>query len=521
MKRLNLKYIYQGISEKRNKKEMKKRFFWIFFSLILVAAAGLRLYDITKFPPSLYWEEVALGYDSYSILETGKDHHGQPYPIVAFESFGDWKPSLYFYVLVPFIKFLGLTELAVRLPAAISGITIVIGVGALAKYFTKEKNKKTLQLVAMTVTAISPWAIQFSRAGWEVNLATALILWGVVLFMKGLEIKKKQFWFLIGSVILLSLSMYAYHSARIIAPLLGLGLAMLWLKKHHKNWAQIIIPAMISLILISPIILSLGNSQINHRFAETSIFSDLSVIQESNLRKDRPGNTLLSRIIYHRYVLFGKEILQNFFDHFNADFLFVSGDINPRHSIQYMGTFYHIEAIFLLLGFYALFSRKIKYRWFLLWWLIIGIFPAALTKTTPHALRILPTLPVWMILIGLGVKESIGFTVKCQLCQRLLVLIIALVYLGEFTMFWRFYSKIYPQFYAQEWQYGYKETILEIEASRQENPDEIIYVSREKGRPAMYYWFYTQTDPREVQAENSTAKKDQSEFLEFKNLRFE
>ena len=87
-------------------------------------------------------------------------------------------------------------------------------------------------------------------------------------------------------------------------------------------------------------------------------------------------------------------------------------------------------------------------------------------------------------------------------------------------MFWRFYSKVYPTLYAHEWQYGYKEEILELEAQRQKNPDEIIYVSREKGRPAMYYWFYTQTDPREVQAANDTVEKDQGEFLEFKNLRF-
>ena len=497
---------------------MKQRLFLRLFTFILIVATGLRLYGITSFPPSPYWEEVALGYDAYSILETGKDHHGNSFPIVAFESFGDWKPALYFYALVPFIKFLGLTELAVRLPAALSGIAIVIGVGILARQFVEKKKRNIFQLIVMGVTAISPWAIQFSRAGWEVNLATALILWGVVLFMKGLEKKKRKLWFLIGSVVLLSLSMYAYHSAKVVAPLLGLGLAILWFKKKEKNLAQLIISAGVALVLISPIIFSLGSSQTNQRFTETSIFSDSSVIEESNLRKERAGNTLLSRVIYHRYVLFTKEILQNFFDHFQADFLFVSGDVNPRHSIQYMGTFYHLEAVFLILGFYALFSRKNKYGWFLLWWLVIGIFPAALTKTTPHALRILPTLPVWMILIGLGIQESLNLFKKYK---KVLVVMIVLVYLASMSMFWRFYSKIYPELYADEWQDGYQEEILKIEALRGQNPDDIIHISREKGRPAMYYWFYTQTDPREVQAENKTAKKDQGEFLEFKNLRFE
>lgn len=496
---------------------MKRRIFWLFFTVILIAASSLRLYGLTKFPPSLYWEEVALGYDAYSILETGKDHHGNSLPIVAFESFGDWKPALYFYTIVPFIKLLGLTELAVRLPAVLSGIAIVIGVGVLARQLAKEKKKNITQLIAMGATAISPWAIQFSRAGWEVNLATALILWGVVLFMRGISNKQKQLPQLIGGAVLLGLSMYAYHAARMIAPLLGVCLAFIWIRQQPKSWVKLVLPSLAALILISPIIFSLGKSQTNQRFAETSIFSDLAVIEESNLRKERADNSLLSRVLYHRYVLFGKEITENYFDHFDADFLFISGDINPRHSIQYMGTFYHVEAIFLILGLYSLFNRKNKYRWFLLWWLVIGILPAALTKTTPHALRILPTLPIWIILITLGIQESLDMFKKYK---KVLIFLIVLIYLGEVGMFWRFYSKIYPQLYAHEWQYGYKERILEVEAQKQQNPNEIIYVSREKGRPAMYYWFYTQTDPREVQAESDSVEKDQGEFLEFKNLRF-
>ncbi|MBT3511503.1 MAG: hypothetical protein HN846_00820, partial [Candidatus Pacebacteria bacterium] len=240
---------------------MKKHFFLVIFTLIVALGVGLRLYGITEFPPSPYWEEVALGYDAYSILETGKDHHGNSFPVVAFESFGDWKPSLYFYILVPFIKFFGLTTLAIRLPAVLSGISIVIGIGVLIRYLVKEKDRDKMQLMAMAITAISPWAIQFSRAGWEVNLATALILWGVVLFTKELESNKNKPIFLFSSIILLSLSMYSYHSARVVAPLLGAGLALIWIQKKQKRITQLIIPTLVALILVSPIIISLGKNQ--------------------------------------------------------------------------------------------------------------------------------------------------------------------------------------------------------------------------------------------------------------------
>jgi hypothetical protein len=36
----------------------------------------------------------------------------------------------------------------------------------------------------------------------------------------------------------------------------------------------------------------------------------------------------------------------------------------------------------------------------------------------------------------------------------------------------------------------------------------------------MYYWFYSQTDPRDVQAQDAVALKDQNEFLSFKAMSF-
>ena len=48
----------------------------LLLSLILLLAIFLRFFNLSNNPPSLYWEEAALGYDAYSILKTGKDFHG-------------------------------------------------------------------------------------------------------------------------------------------------------------------------------------------------------------------------------------------------------------------------------------------------------------------------------------------------------------------------------------------------------------------------------------------------------------
>lgn len=520
--------------------------------LITLLAVFFRFYQLSELPPSLYWDEMSLGYDAFSILETGKDHHGNSFPIVAFESFGDWKPSLYFYALVPFIKIFGLTELAVRLPSAFSGIFIVLGVGRLAWLLSSNLNissrnkrnfQKKLSLTAMAVTAISPWAIQFSRAGWEVNLATALILWGVILFLQFIEVGNREDSrtydrvrsYLFGSILLLVLSSYTYHAARIVAPLLGLGLTGLWFVQTRssrkslgenlaiflkKNGHYLLIAGVMSVLLLTPILLSFRNVQLNRRFAETSIFTDLSVIETSNARREAEGNSVMSRLFYHRYVLFGLKIKQNFVSHFNLDYLFISGDVNPRHSTQFFGTFYHLEAVFLLLGFYVLLKKRNWVSVLLFFWIVVGILPASITRTSPHALRTLLTMPVFMIIISLGILETIDLFRRYKLVSKLVMLTILTAYVVEVSWFWRHYTLVYPKTYATEWQYGYKEMITELEKLRIQNPDLPVYITRERGRPAMYYWFYTQTDPRLVQQVNSTAKKDQGEFLEFDNIKF-
>ncbi len=506
--------------------------------VILLLALLIRGFKLGSNPPGLYWEEVALGYDAYSIWKTGADHHGNPWPIVAFESFGDWKPSLYFYVTAPFVGLLGLNSVTVRLPSLIAGMAIVYGAGVLAnlvfKSLTQQNNQK-IKLLGMLVTALNPWAIHFSRAAWEVNLATALILWGVIsglLFLNSNKIKH-----LIYCSFLLILSMYTYHSARILAPVLGLSI-LVSLVRSFNNWPQLkkyvitnqlslLALLLISLMVLAPLITNLTNKSITQRFAETSIFSNLEIIQLSNDQKEFFNNSLISKLIFHRYLLFGREVVHNFLSHFDFKFLFVSGDINPRHSIQSFAHFYYLDLIFLLAGAIVfLKNKKNPVILILLTWLIIGILPASITTGSPHALRILPTLPVFIVLIVLGITllynelkkiiakkffktYQLGFTVG-----------LVLVYLFFFSWYYHAFMLIYPTQYASEWQAQYPALIAQVQQLQAQQPNSDIIISREWGRPAMYYWFYTQTDPREVQAVAKSVKKDQGEFLEFKQLQF-
>src|SRR3990167_11232559 len=98
---------------------------------ILLLAAFLRFWRLGEYP-ALNADEAAIGYNAYSLIQTGQDEHGNPWPI-HFQSFNDCKPGGYFYIVLPFVWAFGLNEWSVRLPGAIFGVLTVLFVYLLVK----------------------------------------------------------------------------------------------------------------------------------------------------------------------------------------------------------------------------------------------------------------------------------------------------------------------------------------------------------------------------------------------------
>lgn len=435
---------------------------------VVILAAALRFYQLGNNPPSLYWEEAAIGYDAYSVLKTGKDWHGNPWPVVAFESFGDWKPSLYFYATVPSIAVFGLNEFAVRFPSAFFGTLTV----ALVYWLVKDKR---VGLAAALLLAVSPWHLQLSRAGFEANLGLFLTVLG--------------YWFSPA----LALSMYAYHANRLLAPLMFL---LFWrMGRIKKFWLNALVCGVMGL----PLIFQLNSPAVRQRLAETSALADLAPIIKSNELIAADGNTWWAKILHHRFWHYKEVIVKHYLDHFDFNFLFLTGDVNPRHSIQIVGGLFLIQLPLIIYG--------LKRQWPWLIWLLLAPLPAALTVATPHALRSLA------MIIPLTIFSAYGL-VKLKRFTWVIGAILAL----EFGHYLVSYYRDYPKNYSNQWQYGYKQ-MVDVVAQRQDQYQQ-IFITRELGRPSIYYWFYSQTDPRLVQTLNYRITKDQGEYLEFGKIKF-
>lgn len=507
---------------------MKKLIFfpkWLVLFSIILLASFLRLYHLDSNPPSPYWEEVALGYDAYSIANTGKDFHGTSYPVLAFPSYGDYKPSGYFYALVPFVKILGLNVLTVRLPSALAGIISVVLIYLIGKELFSEKTG----MIASLLLAISPWAIQFSRGGWEVNLAVMLTLVGTHCLLTA----RKRPWMLPFAVIFFGLSMYTYHAARLFAPLIGgiggLGLMWLWFKKVSQTGKSgrylivVLFSVLIGFVLVLPFVANLNSQEISSRFTQTTILLDLEPVLKSNDQIHKHGNTLSARFFYHRYWYYGQAILQGFLRHFSPEFLFVRGDGNLRHWNGRYGLLYPLDSIFITVALVLLVAHKQKNLQrnrlaisALLIWILLAAIPPALVKPTPHALRFLFAVPSFCLLAAVGIMASVKIVPKKGV--RLFALAIILAYAYLFISFFHWNNNIYPVRAAKDWQYGYREVIMAL--AREKLSGEKIYITRDEGRPSMFYLFFSRYDPAKIQIDGPSLPKDQLELLRVDDYHF-
>src|SRR4051794_32201702 len=144
---------------------------WILFALIVVGLA-LRLWALGSVPPGLDSDEASIGYNAYSLLQTGRDEYGVPLPL-AFRAFGEYKRPAYIYATVPSVAAFGLTPFAVRFPAAVFG---ALSIPALYAAAFRLLRSRRAALCAAGMLAISPWHLQFSRGAREVSLMLLALL---------------------------------------------------------------------------------------------------------------------------------------------------------------------------------------------------------------------------------------------------------------------------------------------------------------------------------------------------------
>lgn len=445
--------------------------------LILLVASFLRVYRLDYL--ELFGDEVDAGYQSYSLLMTGRDYKGHLLPSYA-QSFSEWRAPGLMYAMIPFIKIFGLNEWGVRLCPAFFGVLSI-----LAFYFLLKEIgvSKKVSLWTSFLLAILPWHIQYSRAGYELTLLCFLILGGVFFLKKAINSNKNAL--IIVSGLLFSVAIYTYNTANIFVPLLCLTTLIIWKAKKEK-WLVLIFSGFIFCL---PLIYQILFGHAADRFGTVAIFNNKDVIAEVNDYRNAGKNSWMSKIFYNKATVSGKKILFNYFNAFGDNFLFNEGDVTFRQSLHQVGNLYWIELPLIVWGLVVFIRNKNKTKGE--WWLfgLLLISPTASSLTIDgynHASRL------FLMVFPLSYLAASGLDNVKKYLKYLILIILFL----EFS----FYQYYYWSFYRNEswrwWHTGYKEAMIYV-FSNKNNYNKVIMDNTYE--PALIrYLFWNKTNPKTI-----------------------
>lgn len=491
---------------------------------ILVLASFLRLSNLDSNPPSLFSDEVDIGYQIKSLLATGKDYQGNPFPL-QFHSFSDVRTSLPIYATTLVSQIPGISlDHAIRLtPAIFSILSIVViyflinNLFQLFKLNSKEKVRINPGIWGSLVLTLLPWHYTYSRTGFELSMLFFFVICGLFFYSRFL-IKGKIKDLLLG-LLMLSLTPMIYSTAKLSIIFYPFILALIpgSLEKFRGKKLSLSI-----LILFIPLCILFLDGGAGKRFSEISIFTDPTISTETDFsRKADLGPkatvgsspSIISKIAHNKIVFVGQTFVKNLFNPLSAGYLFIQGDTNPRHAVQGWGMLEKVLVIPLLLGLYKLCSGKQNRLLIFLGLLAISsIGPAALTRdgwnhSSRNFMLILPLLLV--ITTGL-----------CHLSQFSILLTLAFLSLLIFECFLYFhtYWSHYPYDSQRDWHVGMKEVVLYAK----NNSDKTVIISRKYEPPLIFFLYYTDYPPAKFQqlAKENSFNKDIDKKYNLEGSRF-
>ncbi len=378
---------------------------WLLF--VIIIAAITRLTFLHSVPAGFTPDEASFGYDAYSIVKTGRDQWGKLLPLVL-ESHGDFKMPLYTYLAIPSVALLGLTEYAVRFPnAALSVMSIVV------MYFLsfeishvlgiKKKESGMVALIAAFLFALSPWYISLSRGAFEANLINFFLPTGLLLFFKGTKNAK----YLIYSMALLGLSLFSYHSARFIIPLVVLSLWLFWGRgiSVARKSKVIAIGLFTTFFVLNLYTNALGAGA---RVADISVFSGGSEAAAwdrlSLIESGVPSS--IARLVHNKYTVGIQRFAVNYRQYFSYRFWITEGAAEYTYGmVPGTGVWGVVGTLVFLCGLWVLIPLYKKRMFlFLIFWLFLAPVPAALSAGVGFAgNRAAPLIPITVIIASYGV----------------------------------------------------------------------------------------------------------------------
>jgi len=451
--------------------------------LIVLLAAFLRLVALGSYPQRFNQDEMTLGYDAWSIWQTGHDQHGEPFPI-QFRTFNDYVPPVATYLAAPVVGLLSLDETTTRLPFALMGIATVALVGLLGRrWFNPWAG-----LFAALLLTLNPWHLNYSRIAFPVSVVPFFTTLALYAFTRGLDSltptnNRPAFAWLALSALSFGLLTAAYSIMKLQAPLLLVicGLAAAGLFWRHRTIGLMWL--LLYLLIISPIALD----QLNRWELAQNRFNDISIFKQADW-------------------------LPRFWENYRAYYdpvaLFLTGlkegiAVRPPG----IGELFWLEAPLSLIGLLGLMQRRF-WSWhrllipliIILWGITFPISASLTNEGTPHEIRSYNLLPLPQFVAGYGL--SLILTLRkpyrsLAFAALSLIVIIGLLFTWmQLTYFFNPSLLTTEQPGREVYENIGLRPVLQIVQSQARTCD-LIWMETTGQQPYMYYIFLTRFSPQD------------------------
>lgn len=450
--------------------EVRIRYHLIILIAIILFALFLRVYKLDQIPHGFFCDEAASGYNTYSILKTGRDYYGNFLPVMAYH-LGVYVGSLGLYLMAPSIYLFDLSIFSTRLPLAVIGVLTILT----TYLFTKELFNEDVGLLSAFLLSVSPWHLQFSRMAFGAVLVPFFTTLGLFFFLKALKEPK----FFVPCGLVFGLSVHTYDVTKLTVPLILIMISLVYcrrvntlLKTNNEAPKYLFVSSLIFLALVLPIYYLSFFGGVGVRFNQVSIFVTS----------------------YPPAFLF----ILNVLSHLSPDFLFFNGDANLRHSIPGFGQSLLAVMPFILLALYFFAYRRNSREGLVLASLfMIGVTAASLTyESIPHALRSITAVPSLEITAAFGIYVFYQYVSGRDRYSRLALTAIAVLLLtGNIVLFLDAYFTEYPQVSEDWFDFGMDEAINY--AARQLSNYDHVVLSSNIGSGDIFVAFFAKIDPTE------------------------
>ena len=466
----------------------------ILLSLILIISIFSRFYQLSTIPGTINRDEAFQGYIAYTLLKYGVDSYGKKFPVYL-TVWGHGASVFQSIIEIPFIYFMDLNVLAIRIPTAICSV-----INLLIIYLTIKKFKSNqIALFSTYLLAISPYHIMIARWSLDCNLAPYFLSLGLYFFIKGAD----NDYNFIFSAIFYGISLYCYANIWLVLPFIIL-IQMVYFYMLNKVKINLItfFSVIILFLLALPLMIFL---LVNKNFIEEIQFKYITIPKLIYIRDNeiRFNPIDLIKNIYN----FIKIILSQ-------------NDEHIYNVIPTIGFYYKSSLFFLVIGFIYCYNKikeghknkKITLEFLLIIYIIAGIVIGILIKPNINRINI--------IFIPLIIICTFGLIIIFKNRRKLLIIPI-IIYSLQFINFEYYYFLKYNYLVHNSFFYKIDKAIHFIKNDLNYNSSIALHIENYKKSLYPAVLFYLKQDINKYL--NTIIYKDKNDSLlplKYENIYF-